>query len=337
MNYEVRVKTADQADAGTDSNLFLRLIGVKGSSGEIRMNAMLSGDAFERGDLDRFSYSGDLGGVYSIQLRSQNDYAGAGWRPDYIEVESHLPDIDKVVAKFDFDEWIEDTKTRTKTWSGYKLSKLGTESFRIFLSQAQLVNNYHSDQGRSESIDTVTTTSSFVREVIEELESTDTTAAVGVEVQEEASLSLPIKKLIKASIKNGYRLSSSFSEEAKRQHQKTVESGSSFEQVETVIKTENIRPNTYKLALHKISGPSVMTAYKDGVGGFEGFVALGKGFSAELQSEMEFPNSTGPVPRAEYELFKNVWTRQSGGDATLLGQLKSFEETAKKEGWIAGL
>ena len=51
MDYHIEVLTADESGAGTDSNIFLTLVGDRESSSEHRLNGLIGGDAFERGRL----------------------------------------------------------------------------------------------------------------------------------------------------------------------------------------------------------------------------------------------------------------------------------------------
>ncbi len=80
-DYAITIKTMDQAGAGTDSNIFITLIGSKGNSGEIRANGLLSGNAFERNSTDKFTLSAvkDIGVISQVKIRSDGAYAGAGW------------------------------------------------------------------------------------------------------------------------------------------------------------------------------------------------------------------------------------------------------------------
>ena len=67
MSYTIRVKTSDEGGAGTDSNIYLRLIGDQETSDEIRLNSLISGDAFERNDLDSAVITREnVGWVYKI-------------------------------------------------------------------------------------------------------------------------------------------------------------------------------------------------------------------------------------------------------------------------------
>lgn len=91
--YAVGVKTSDIRRAGTDANIRLRLNGangkrVGGTTG-VLLNPKLSGNAFERNDLDRLNLSGqpDIGPIASITLNSDGNHPGADWNVAYVTVD----------------------------------------------------------------------------------------------------------------------------------------------------------------------------------------------------------------------------------------------------------
>lgn len=109
--FKFTIHTGDQYQAGTDSNIFVILIGALGKSSEVRLNGHISGNAFERDQIDECTIDfhetyDELGTIYGISVRSDMKYAGAGWLLDYIEVEE--PTSSKK-SKFKISEWIEDT------------------------------------------------------------------------------------------------------------------------------------------------------------------------------------------------------------------------------------
>jgi hypothetical protein len=113
MNYEIKVKTADEYKAGTDSNIFIILEGEKGQAAEVRLNGHFKGNAFERNNLDvaTIDFDRDVGRVFKIVLRSDMMYAGAGWRVSYIEIQRKGSDgngLSNISSRFNINEWIED-------------------------------------------------------------------------------------------------------------------------------------------------------------------------------------------------------------------------------------
>lgn len=112
--YHFKVHTGDEIGAGTDSNIFVVLRGVRGRTGEYRLNGCIKGNAFERNRWDSFDLEVDenVGQVYEITLRSDNRYAGSDWLLDKIQINQVGS---KNVSKFFVNEWIEDKKSRTYT------------------------------------------------------------------------------------------------------------------------------------------------------------------------------------------------------------------------------
>ena len=55
--YKINVHTADVRSAGTDANVFLKIYGDKGDSGELQLkNSETHRDKFERGQTDIFTF-----------------------------------------------------------------------------------------------------------------------------------------------------------------------------------------------------------------------------------------------------------------------------------------
>ena len=80
--FRVNVSTGDAVGAGTDSCVFLTLIGVLGQSSEIELRDSLAGDnKFERGNTDEFALriSNDPGDITRIVLRSDMSALGSDW------------------------------------------------------------------------------------------------------------------------------------------------------------------------------------------------------------------------------------------------------------------
>jgi PLAT/LH2 domain len=101
--YKVSIKTGDKTGAGTDSNIFMTIYGEKGQTGEIRLNSLISGNAFERNQTDVLTVLGspDVGTFTKVKIRSDGKYAGPGW---YLESVT----INGKTARFD--QWLEKDK-----------------------------------------------------------------------------------------------------------------------------------------------------------------------------------------------------------------------------------
>lgn len=115
VKYNFEIHTGDQSGAGTDSNIFVQLVGERGITNEVRLNPFISGNAFERNQTDTFSavFNEDVGDIYKIKLRSDMRYAGAAWLLDYINVRfvrSTKTKKYRAFSKFQIAQWIKDEK-----------------------------------------------------------------------------------------------------------------------------------------------------------------------------------------------------------------------------------
>ena len=143
-SYKVTIHTADEYLAGTDSNIFLTLYGPLGESNEVRLNGMISGNAFERDDIDQVTLTvpQSLGDIYKLDVRSDCMYAGAGWRLDYIDVQRQRTNDDKVdppTAHFSCKEWIENKNVHTyKVTSGLPIGTEAEEKVESYDSGARI-------------------------------------------------------------------------------------------------------------------------------------------------------------------------------------------------------
>ena len=103
--YSLTIKTTDTGSAGTDSNIDVILVGEYGRSGRFRLNPMISGDAFESGDVNTVSLPEmvNLGSIKQIILSHDGLYVGAGWHLSYIQV-SRGSETDT----FHYNKWVDD-------------------------------------------------------------------------------------------------------------------------------------------------------------------------------------------------------------------------------------
>ncbi|RAW19350.1 hypothetical protein DC345_00780 [Paenibacillus taichungensis] len=80
VSHWIDIVTADVADAGTDSIIWIKVIGENGTSGEILL-ANTSSNPFERGQTDQFNFRcEDVGKVKAIALRTDGSGWKAGWK-----------------------------------------------------------------------------------------------------------------------------------------------------------------------------------------------------------------------------------------------------------------
>lgn len=118
-DYNFTIHTGDELWAGTDSNIFVQLIGERGITNEMRLNGYIKGNAFERNKTDTCSvpFNKNVGDVYRIRLRSDHRHGGADWLLDYIYVQGE-DECSK--TEFQIAEWIDDKRTHVyDTTGGY--------------------------------------------------------------------------------------------------------------------------------------------------------------------------------------------------------------------------
>ncbi len=94
INKEIRsysaygeVHTGDKRGAGTNANVYMTLYTENGEGPPIKLNTRISGNAFERGDIDKFSFSYEyFKEIKYINISHDNKGAGAGWFLDKINI-----------------------------------------------------------------------------------------------------------------------------------------------------------------------------------------------------------------------------------------------------------
>ena len=104
-DYTVRIYTGDTSGAGTDSNIFLAIQGTRIGLAELRLNGLISGDAFERNQTDTVILRNQppIGELRSITVRSDDKYTASAWFLGWIEISS--PGI--TTRRFDFNAWLQ--------------------------------------------------------------------------------------------------------------------------------------------------------------------------------------------------------------------------------------
>merc|ERR1712188_108157 len=76
ITYHIQVHTGDVSGAGTDANVYIYIIGDKGSTGQL----VLDGGKFERDDTDSFKVTApDVGTITSVRIGHDNKGGFAGW------------------------------------------------------------------------------------------------------------------------------------------------------------------------------------------------------------------------------------------------------------------
>lgn len=92
-NYNVQVKTGTYSGAGTDSNVYLTIFGndngTEVNTGRLLLNPLISGNAFESGDLDTILLENakDVGTITKIKLEADINIVGDDWYAEYVTVD----------------------------------------------------------------------------------------------------------------------------------------------------------------------------------------------------------------------------------------------------------
>ncbi|XP_077976546.1 lipoxygenase homology domain-containing protein 1-like isoform X1 [Styela clava] len=87
--YHVSVKTGDVSGAGTDANVFLKIIGGDGDTGRLKLHQSENiRDKFERGRTDLFKLEAtDIGKLERIEIGHDDSGIASGWFLDGIEID----------------------------------------------------------------------------------------------------------------------------------------------------------------------------------------------------------------------------------------------------------
>ncbi len=137
-SYNVQIYTGDVTGAGTDANIFLTIEGFAANGKrvtlpEIRLNGLLSGNLFERHQIDIFELKQRfLQRITQIKLRSDNKYAAAGWNLGWVIVTQlgKFREVDKFT--FNVNEWVQTgnlTKSlKTKYYSNSSMPDITSDS-----------------------------------------------------------------------------------------------------------------------------------------------------------------------------------------------------------------
>ena len=89
VSYNVKVKTGDVRNAGTDARVMLKIFGEKGDSGNRHLkNSDNTSNKFERNRLDEFRLEADdLGKLEKIRIGHNGKGIGSGWFLDFVEID----------------------------------------------------------------------------------------------------------------------------------------------------------------------------------------------------------------------------------------------------------
>ncbi|GFN87702.1 hypothetical protein PoB_001420800 [Plakobranchus ocellatus] len=87
--FNVSVKTGDVRGAGTDANVFLKIFGTSGDTGNLQLRqSENASDKFERGRTDQFKLEAtDIGKIKKIKIGHDNSKPGAAWFLDEVQID----------------------------------------------------------------------------------------------------------------------------------------------------------------------------------------------------------------------------------------------------------
>ncbi|XP_070566658.1 lipoxygenase homology domain-containing protein 1-like isoform X2 [Ptychodera flava] len=88
-SYHVTVKTGDERGAGTDANVYIKMFGEDGDSGQIPLKQSdNTKNKFERGRKDKFTLeASDIGKIEYMKIGHDGSKPGAGWFLDNVEID----------------------------------------------------------------------------------------------------------------------------------------------------------------------------------------------------------------------------------------------------------
>ncbi|XP_059165221.1 lipoxygenase homology domain-containing protein 1-like [Physella acuta] len=113
VTYTITLKTSEYFDAGTDAKVYIKLKGLKGTTGCIYLIDEHK-TAFKPGKVDMFTAKAkDVGMPSSIEIGHDNTGPNPAWGLDYVEVlqviapNEYSSDTIHVNSRFDYYEWVD--------------------------------------------------------------------------------------------------------------------------------------------------------------------------------------------------------------------------------------
>jgi hypothetical protein len=90
VEYTVTTVTGNKLGAGTDSHVFVNIMGDKGETGKLELDqSTTNSNAFEKGKSDTFIVEAkNVGEIKKINISHDGHGSGAGWYLDRVEVVS---------------------------------------------------------------------------------------------------------------------------------------------------------------------------------------------------------------------------------------------------------
>ncbi|KXZ51726.1 hypothetical protein GPECTOR_11g173 [Gonium pectorale] len=138
VTYTVTTHTSDLPGAGTDANVFVEMLGNRGSSGPRELKG--KGNLFERGKADAFVLKmPDLGDLTELEVWHDGSGFGAGWHLDYVEVHSSATGK---VYYFYCGRWLDtkedDGAIRRRLPVSYKDPRVAKAQYRVAITTSDI-------------------------------------------------------------------------------------------------------------------------------------------------------------------------------------------------------
>ena len=136
IQYQLKIKTGSTFGAGTDSDVYIRLIGNQGITDEVLLNYGMTNQFNTRGnpfetkgyDVGVFNFNKDVGEIKRIEVRTDRSGAGADWLLDSIEVVPMYNTTETQIKRFDINQWIV-----KNTWTSFSNTAEDSTQYRLKL------------------------------------------------------------------------------------------------------------------------------------------------------------------------------------------------------------
>ena len=122
--------------AGTDSDIYVKLIGTKGETNEVEVTALYNGNAFEKGTNHAVvaNFDKNIGEIQKVMVRSDMSGVGPDWFLDCIQVAPFWKNQAQAGEKtFDCKEWIVNKSSRA-----YSLDQNAITRYRMTVKTGKL-------------------------------------------------------------------------------------------------------------------------------------------------------------------------------------------------------
>lgn len=134
IQYQIKVKTGSAFGAGTDSDVYIRLVGDQGTTDEVLLNYGMTNQINTRGnpfetkgyDVGVFNFNKDVGEIKRVEVRTDRSGAGADWLLDAIEVVPMYNTTETQIKKFDIHQWIV-----KDTWTSFSNTAEDSSQYRL--------------------------------------------------------------------------------------------------------------------------------------------------------------------------------------------------------------